>query len=381
MALSAFENDGGRAFDISGLTAFCGSAYDQLPPIQWPLRAGHDAAERRLFGEGGFFTPDRRARFIAVHASPASEDERFPLRLNTGRIRDQWHTMTRTGKSPRLARHTAEPHIDVHPDDARRHGLEDGGLARVSTRHGHCLLRVRVTPGQQPGSIFAPIHWSAENASQGRIGALVHALTDAVSGQPDSKATAARIAPVHFRYRGFIVSRSLLSLDCAYWVRVREKGGWLYIIAMQRPPGATWRDWFLDLIGTDGAVLELNDRHSDSYRAAAVHDGRLRAATIITAGDDLPGSAWLAELLGDIAIDPNTRRALLAARMPQLSYDQGPIVCACFGVGLNRIGDAIARQKLSSVEAIGQALKAGTNCGSCTPELRRILDHTQALAP
>ena len=334
MELSAFENDGGRAFDISGLTAFCGSAYDQLPPIQWPLRAGHDAAERRLFGEGGFFTPDRRARFIAVHASPASEDERFPLRLNTGRIRDQWHTMTRTGKSPRLARHTAEPHIDVHPDDARRHGLEDGGLARVSTRHGHCLLRVRVAPGQQPGSIFAPIHWSAENASQGRIGALVHALTDAVSGQPDSKATAARIAPVHFRYRGFIVSRSLLSLDCAYWVRVREKGGWLYIIAMQRPPGATWRDWFLDLIGTDGAVLELNDRHSDSYRAAAVHDGRLRAATIITAGDDLPGSAWLAELLGDIAIDPNTRRALLAARMPQLSYDQGPIVCACFGVGL-----------------------------------------------
>lgn len=382
VALSTLENDGRRAFDIGGLAAYCGSAYEQLPPTQWPLRAGHGTAERRLFAGSGFFTPDRRARFIAVHAPPAADDELFPLRLNTGRIRDQWHTMTRTGKSPRLARHTTEPHIEVHPDDAKRHTLENGGFARVSTRHGRCLLRVRIAPGQQPGSIFAPIHWSAENSSQGRIGALVHGLTDAVSGQPDSKGTAARIAAAHFRYRGFIVSRSRLRLDCAYWVRVREKGGWLYIVAMQRPPKATWSDWFLGLIGADAVdLLELSDRHSDSYRAASVQDGRLHAAIIMTADDSLPGSAWLAELLDDIALDRGTRRALLAARIPELGYDQGSIVCACFGVGLNRIGDAIAQQRLSSVEAIGRVLKAGTNCGSCTPELRRILADAQVLAP
>ena len=347
-----------------------------LRPTQWPLPTRCAAAERRLFAEGGFFTSDQRARFIAVGTRPAADDERFPLRLNTGRIRDQWHTMTRTGKSPRLAHHTAEPYIEVHPDDARRHGLDHGGLAEVSTRHGRSLLSVRVTPGQQPGSIFAPIHWSAENSTHGRIGALVHALTDAISGQPDSKATAACIAPVRFRYRGFIVSRSLLSLDCAYWVRVPERGGWLYLVAMDRPARAAWREWFLGLIGTpEGDFLELSDRHSDSYRAASVHHGRLRAAIVITAADDLPPSTWLAELLDDIAIDRDTRRALLAARMPEPAYDQGPIVCACFGVGLNRIGDAIAQQKLLSVEAIGQALKAGTNCGSCTPELRRILHH------
>jgi assimilatory nitrate reductase catalytic subunit len=380
-ALSAFENDGGRAFDLGGFTALDEHAYERMHPVQWPLRRGRRAGDQRLFADGGFFTPDRRARFIPVGPPSIIENERLPLRLNTGRIRDQWHTMTRTGKSPRLSQHIVEPYIDIHPDDAERSGLTDGGWAEVRTAHGACVLRVQVSAAQQPGALFAPIHWSAENSSHGGIGVLVHARTDAISGQPDSKATPASVAPVSYRYQGFVVSRSPLSLTCDYWVRVRQRGGWLYLIAMHAVPGASWRPWFLSLVSAaEGDLLELSDQHGATYRAAVLRGQRLEATALLTEGDELPTSAWLAALLNEIAIDATTRRALLAARMPEPAADCGPIVCACFGIGRNQVVEATVREKLASAEAIGRRLKAGTNCGSCVPELRRILADATATA-
>jgi assimilatory nitrate reductase catalytic subunit len=379
-ALSAFENGGTRDFDLGALAGLTEDGYDRLEPTQWPARQAAAPAEQRLFADGAFFTDDRRARFVPVGPPQRPADEQFPLRLNTGRIRDQWHTMTRTGKSARLSQHIAEPYLEVHPEDAERSGLENGGWAEVTTAHGSTVLPVRLNDGQQPGAIFAPIHWSGENSSHGRIGALVHGVTDAISGQPDSKATAARVRPVTFRYRGFIVSRQPLVPSCAYWVRVRQEGGWLHLVAMNEIPASTWRDWFLRHMKDDaGDVLELSDGQGAAYRVALVQGQRLEAAAVFTADDRLPPTTWLATLLGKVALDQATRRALLAARMPA-GADQGPIVCACFGVGFNRIVEVILGENLRSVEAIGRQLKAGTNCGSCMPELRRIFANAIAAA-
>ncbi|MEQ1712970.1 MAG: nitrate reductase, partial [Hyphomicrobium sp.] len=172
--LSGFENGAvspaeRRAFDIAGLAGLDQMAYDALEPKQWPVRAASDPTER-LFAEGGFFTPDTRARFIATAparlASPVSTE--WPFVLNTGRIRDQWHTMTRTGLSSRLSTHIQEPYVEIHPDDASRLGLEQGTLALIETPHGSASVRVLLSRGQQPGSVFAPFHWSAQNSSAGR---------------------------------------------------------------------------------------------------------------------------------------------------------------------------------------------------------------------
>src|SRR5256885_6687425 len=176
-ALSAFENNGARAFDLGGLATVTDEDYDALEPVQWPVRASSSAGTPRLYADGQYGTPDRKARFIAPEKPALREDisAEFPLRLNTGRLRDQWHTMTRSGQSPRLGSHKPEPFAEIHPLDAKAHGLTNGGFVRVRSRHGSCILKVVSSAGQQRGSIFAPIHWSDANASCARVGDLVSA--------------------------------------------------------------------------------------------------------------------------------------------------------------------------------------------------------------
>jgi assimilatory nitrate reductase catalytic subunit len=377
-ALSAFENGGCRAFDLGALAGIAPRDYDMLAPFQWP-RPRHLLADEpsRLFASGGFFTENGRGRLVPVSMpeTPSPTDNpAFPLRLNTGRIRDQWHTMTRTGKSPRLAQHLPEPYVEVNPDDAARFGVVNGRLARVRSAHGNAVLRVVVNGGQRPGSVFAPIHWSAENSSEGRVGALVHGATDPISGQPDSKATPCAIGPCAFAIEGFVLSPERLQLDAPYWVGVRLERGWLYRIAFQAAPEPSWSDWTARLFGVDPArLLQLSDPQSVCYRAALLCDDRLIGCLFIAQHGQLPGWDWLARMLGEPVNEDAQRRGLLSGRASDGIADHGPIVCACFAIGRNRIARAVAADGCDTVDAIGTALRAGTNCGSCIPELRRIV--------
>src|SRR5205085_6570655 len=215
----------------------------------WPVRK--DAEGTRFFANGGFFTPDRKARFIAPDfpAPRKTVSREYPFVLNTGRARDQWHTMTRTGLSPRLALHAAEPFVEIHPDDARALGVKD--FARVITQYGSAIYKVALNEEQQRGALLAPIHWSGETASAARTCELVSPYTDAHSGQPEAKATPATIEPVEFAYRGFILSRQPLELpQQTWWARVALTGGIGYLIASQEGP-KLWREHARDLLGSE----------------------------------------------------------------------------------------------------------------------------------
>jgi assimilatory nitrate reductase catalytic subunit len=372
-ALSAFENEGSRDFDIGAHAGLTRSAYDLLAPVQWPVPAGRPDGTARLFAEGGFFTADGKARMqpLAEPALAAATSEAFPLLLNTGRIRDHWHTMTRTGLSPRLSAHVAEPTVLVHPDDAARFGLADKGFARITTAHGAVMLKVALDPGAQSGSLFAPIHWSAENASDARIGAAVQPLTDPYSGQPEMKATPAAIAPVSFRSRGFLLGAEGLALPGgSWWARVAVEGGQGRLFATHADAGAVMQ-LAREAFGTEG-LIEFVDAERGLYRCALIRDGRLAAALFLGPDHDAP--VWDAVKLAFAGeqIDPRQRLALLSGRSVDGAADQGPTVCACFGVGLDAIRAAFAEGAAITVEDIGRKLKAGTNCGSCLPEIRRI---------
>jgi len=374
-ALSAFENDSKRDFDLGALADVSDEAYDALEPVQWPARKGTPKEERRYFAEGGFFTPDRKARFVAPEA-PAPKEKtsaKFPLRLNTGRVRDQWHTMTRTGLSPRLAAHLPEPFVEVHPQDATAHGLSDGGFARITTPYGTCTLRVRVQEGQRPGSLFAPIHWSDSNASSARVGELVMPATDPHSGQPEAKATPATIAPVSFASCGFVLSRGAIVLPSnTWWARVAVTGGEGYLIATDQAP-ADWQAWAHGVLGSKVDIAEYVDAPRGICRIAGFVHGRLEFCSFIGPADAAPSWDAIKALIESETIAERQRRILLSGRSADGLSDPGPLVCACFGVGINTIREALASGSAISVEAIGATLRAGTNCGSCLPELKRIV--------
>jgi assimilatory nitrate reductase catalytic subunit len=370
-ALSAFENGGARDFDLGGLAGLSDDDFDALAPTQW--------GGPRFFAQGDFFTPDRKARFVApeppvLKSAPSAA---FPFLLNTGRVRDQWHTMTRSGASPRLGAHTPEPFVEVHPADAA--GLADGGFARLATAHGDCVLRVVVSAGQQPGSLFAPIHWSDETASSACIGRLVAPHADPHSGQPESKATPAAIAPVDFGFEGFIMSRRPVALpQSAWWARIALSGGWGYRIASDADASA-WPEVARKLCDR-GDVIEYLDAPRAIYRMAAFDAGRLQFCLFV--GPMGAGSAWdtVKDLFERATITEQERRLLLSGRGIDRCVETGPVVCACFAVGLNVIREAVRSRQAATVEQIGQALRAGTSCGSCLPELKRIVHGRTAQA-
>ena len=373
--LSAFENDGARDFDIGGLAALDEDEFNALDPVQWPARAGAPMADKRFFAEGKFYTPDGKAKMIAPEPPrPRAELSRdFPLRLNTGRIRDQWHTMTRTGLSPRLGAHLPEPFVEVHPDDARSAGLHRGGFARVTTPYGSCILKVVIGDGQLRGSLFAPIHWSHETASSARIGELVTPATDPFSGQPEAKATPASIAPVDCQYRGFALSRDRLALPTeTWWARAAVNGGEGVLLATHDAP-PLWRTRVAAMFGADTEIAEYVDEPRGSYRMAAFADGRLVGCLFIGPAEAAPQWDAVKLLFESESMGEAQRRAVLSGKSTDGLADPGPVICACFGVGLNVIRAALAKGAVTTVEEIGKALRAGTNCGSCLPELKRIV--------
>jgi assimilatory nitrate reductase catalytic subunit len=371
-SLSAFENNGSRDFDIGALQSLPDDAYDAMAPVLWPIRFGAIEPQRRFFAEGGFFANDRRARFVAPEV-PALRTETTagrPLRLNTGRIRDQWHTMTRSGVSPRLGQHLPEPFVEIHPDDALRFGVTDDAFARVVTDYGQCILKVVVSERQQRGMLFTPIHWSEATASGGRVGALVAPFTDPYSGQPESKATPASIVPYEYVFRGFALSRVALELPPQlWWARVAVAGGYGYLFA-DNADLARWPQWLRRVAGDD--LAEYRDFGGGVYRAASFAEGRIETCLFVGPAHDAGDWDVVKNLFAAGALSDDQRRTLLSGRSTEGLASAGPIVCACFGVGRTTICDAIAAGAHSPAE-IGAQLKAGTNCGSCIPELKRLI--------
>jgi assimilatory nitrate reductase catalytic subunit len=167
----------------------------------------------RLFIDGRFQTPDCRARMVPTRPrGPADAvDTAYPMSLNTGRIRDQWHTMTRTGLAPDLCRHAPEPFVEIHPADAEAQGVKDGALARVITARGEAVALARITDRQRPGGLFMPMHWTDAFAPSGRVNPLVAANLDPTSGQPEFKHTPARVRAYRETWKGFFLAPEALA--------------------------------------------------------------------------------------------------------------------------------------------------------------------------
>ncbi|WP_448952727.1 nitrate reductase [Labrys neptuniae] len=376
-ALSAFENRGERLFDLGALAGISDADYDTFAPGLWPA-CGQAPASGRLLGNGKFPTPDGRARMIAVRhegvALGVSAD--YPLALNTGRLRDQWHTMTRTGLVPRLMANAPEPCIDLHPEDASVHALAEGDLACLSTPFGSARAKIRVTNTQRPGQAFLPMHWSGLFAANSGAGPLSTPITDPFSGQPELKHVPLRLQREEILWAGILVTRrDLRPTGFVHWSRQTVDGGWVHkLTGTETPDQGVLLAKALMADARPGRTLEYRDRKGLAYRAATLDEaGAMAEALLVGPSGRLPTHDWLVSLLGTRAgLTKTERHALLSGQSPVAMPSTGRIVCSCFNVGVNQLAEAISAGS-HTLEAIGEALGAGTNCGSCRSELRTII--------
>jgi assimilatory nitrate reductase catalytic subunit len=378
--LSAYRNEGARLFSLAAHADIEAAEFDEITPFQWPL-AGTEKrqSEKRLFSEGGFPTPDGRARLLPVMPPASRAPEPGLFRLNTGRIRDHWHTMTRTGKSARLSQHIAEPFLEIHPRDAEALGLDAAGLARVESGFGTATLRVLHSDRVAPGTVFVPMHWTAQFSSAGRIGAVIKPDTDPVSGQPALKGTFARISAATPKWFGFAVLRERpQDLPGSYWALATAPGGWRLELAGDDRP-EDWPAYTRALFGMGAGqeLLSFLDESSGYHRFAAFENDRLIGALFVGPEPVAASRNWAAGLLEADFSRPQDRLLTLAGRPGAGEVEEGSIICSCFSVGINRIAGAVAEGRASTVDEIGAVLSAGSNCGSCRGEIQRIIDNAR----
>jgi len=376
----------GIDFDISGLATISDSAYADLEPVQWPVaKSGNRGG--RFFGEGKFFHPDNKARMIPVEAMQIAKNKDRVFRLNTGRIRDQWHTMTRTAKSPRLSQHKSEPFVEIHPDDAKKTGVAKGDLIEIKsltspmqkTSKSRVIARVAISKHIQCGMIFAPMHWSLSNSASGRINTMVEDNCDPFSGQPALKGSNVSLIPFKAVWHGFAVSTSPIKTNLSYSATARTNNGWSCEMA-SRTDIASLAD-IADIADWEAlarSVLNLQDGNASMiYDAAkavariAIYNGAKLSGLFFSAPNPLSiERSYAVSLIGS-----NVSPLAALAGLPKTDQpNPGRTICACFNVGINTIDKAV-RGGANNIVSLGKKTAAGTNCGSCKPELQAIIDN------
>jgi assimilatory nitrate reductase catalytic subunit len=383
----------GRDLDITALSY---AALDT--PQQWPFAAGAAAATARLYTDHRFATDDGRARFHAPALRPLAEprDARFPLSLNTGRLRDQWHTMSRTGTLGRLYAHVAEPALEMHPQELARRRWKAGELVRVTSRRGTLVLPVQPSEALMPAQVFIPMHWGSEYLGGKGVNALMPSANCPQSRQPELKHAAVRVEAAALPWA--LVGAAWLPAETAFAVRERLRR------LTDTLPYASWLPFGREPHGQVGVLLRAAAetpiapglmaaieaelqlaagpvlRYADAGRARArvlrlAADGSLQA--FLLAGD-ASAAPWMLDWLQQRRPAATLGRAMLAAGAspPVAGPPRSAQVCACHDVSEDSItaalaglsGDADAR-----LAALQARLHCGTGCGSCLPALKALV--------
>ncbi|MFM2398720.1 MAG: hypothetical protein RL341_877 [Pseudomonadota bacterium] len=397
------ETTRGTDCDITGMSY----AMLQAAAQQWPLREGESSGKKRLFEDGKFYTPSGKAQFYAQPYKPVADavDARFPLALTTGRLRDQWHGMSRTGLVPQLFAHAPEPAIEMHAGDMARRGLKDGDLVNVTSRRGTQLLPVRAAESVASSRTFVAMHWGDEflsgGADDGTGGLGVNALTspaiDPHSKQPELKHAAVKVIKAEHSWR--MVAFCWLPEDAAWKVSAeisaqlkqvaygsvvrfgRERCGMLVRAAHHSEPSADWLAQIAQVLdlSKSAQVLSYADKRAGVERRVRVNktsaqDAQLEAVWLI---GDTQAEPWLKAYLesGD-SVAALGRLLLSPSAVAPAGYKQrGKVVCNCFNVTEDAIITQLSQRSGPAdarLAALQSTLQCGTNCGSCVPELKRL---------
>ncbi|MBP8309616.1 MAG: molybdopterin-dependent oxidoreductase [Burkholderiaceae bacterium] len=401
----------GRDLDIGGLTW---ERLERDGPQQWPLPAGAQAGQVRLYDDARFATADGKARFSAAPWRPVAEpvDARYPIALTTGRLRDQWHSMSRTGRVPALFAQAEAPTLDMHVSDLTRRGLIDGEPVMVSSRRGRFVALAHASDEVRSGQAFLPMHWGdafVRGEGLAGINALTLSHFDPVSKQPELKHSAIRVSRIEARWELLAMTRlprESLETVRERWLAACAHFEAVWVVPMggdhaglclrgfaREPASAMWLADFDRLIGADGSdVMAYDDAAGGHGRRVRVEGDAVWTVRLSGRMSSVPGASaapvpvpapaslqvsanWLRGLLTDAApVRPLSRWLLSPVPPPQSAFEpRDPLVCVCHGVGARAIDAALTRASGSGSQrlaALQSGLRCGTSCGSCVPQLR-----------
>jgi assimilatory nitrate reductase catalytic subunit len=392
------ETTRGRDLDITGLSY---GLLESIGPQQWPLRERDSVGKARLYEDGIFPTSSGKARFkVASYKAVADAvDARYPLSLTTGRLRDQWHGMSRTGRVPQLYGHEPEPMLTMNPHDASRRGLVTGEVVRVAARRGELLIRMQTSEDVRSGQCYVPMHWgrlSLASAGSHGVNALTNSAFDPVSMQPELKHAAVRVERaslpwqlVAFAYaedrdpvavgdelREIAAALSGETFASTTLIGSERPGIVLRLASTTAPDRATIAqiDRVLGLTGF--STLAYDDARRNVSRRVRIDDGCLVGVRL---AGDLAAEVWMRDffLSGASVIELRQRLLVGSASAPAGFKARGNVVCNCFDVSENEIVEFCASAKhingAKKLAALQETKKCGTNCGSCLPELRTLI--------
>jgi assimilatory nitrate reductase catalytic subunit len=380
------ESTRGRDLDITGLTY---ALLESAGPQQWPLPEGEVTGRTRLYEDGVFQTESGRARFVDTKQLAPAEaaDAAYPLLLNTGRLRDQWHGMSRTGSVARLFNHAAEALLDMHPRDMAARSLAGGDVVRIRSRRGELAVRVEASSDVKPGQVFLPMHWGSQFMSGAGANALTVPAFDPWSKQPELKLAAVAVEKLELPYEivalarldgasGLALAESLQPLLKNFtWASLglfgRDEDFLAFYARCEAAPST-------ELLAAMDAALGLDDKdallsYSDAARGISkkIRFAASRILAVRLAGETRAAS-WLKRAMMEGVAAPELWRFALAplAIPPAGRPPRGRIVCNCMDVSEDEIRAKLARG--ASLTELQRSLNCGTVCGSCAPELKRM---------
>lgn len=372
----------GRDLDIGGLDY---ALLERRGPQQWPYPAGASTGLARRYEDGVFATGDGRARFHAFEYQPVAEpiNARHPFRLITGRLRDQWHGMSRTGRVGQLFEHAPEPTLTMHPTDATRRSLRAGDFVRLSSRRGERVLLLAVSDDVASGTVFVPMHWSGQFLGGGGVNDTTTGAVDKYSKQPELKHAAVRVDPLTLPWRVSAVCRGdALQLHAAVqpllaerrFATVRLEGDDRVVVsAADDQADADWLERLHTALALprDEALLEYRDARRAMTKRVAWQGAVIEGVLVAGSEADIAGSTSLLARVREGTPWTRARHAVFVAdSAATLSATRDRTVCQCKQIKASSITAAIAAG--ADVTQLKTTLGCGTVCGSCVPELQRM---------